>query len=456
MSRRHHWKEIHNRFDPELPADRPDWRADRALSPATRIEQLLAAPFGPPRVLLLGTIGTGKSTELLRIAEARAREELVVHVDLVRHFEEVVGDLPALQRVSSWEVCFLVGLAVMKAAKERWGHRWSPAQVEALGAAWHQVAAAAEVDQPPTLDIPKLLEGMVVLASEAAIPGGSLVVSGGLKLLGAAVGAAQWAVPLGLGARALRDQDTEMRQLLDAVNDLVRTVRQDLARQVLVVLDGLDRTQDFEQARRLFIESQLLSRLDCPLVLAGPFVLRHHMATATIRGFEVETLFNEPVLDHDDPTAPGPGVEFFRELYRRRVADLDGTGLIPADLLDRLARYSGGRGRDFVRFIRNVAIQAWMDDTEQATLPLVEGVLTQARLLLESGLHRGDIDLLRQVADDPEHRLPDDPQVWKLLEYTRLLPYPNRSEWFYPHPLLTLSLVHPATAGSTPSGPAST
>jgi hypothetical protein len=51
----------------------------------------------------MGTVGTGKTTELLRLAEARAGKELVVFLDLDRHFSDVLGDAPALQHVHSDE-----------------------------------------------------------------------------------------------------------------------------------------------------------------------------------------------------------------------------------------------------------------------------------------------------------------------------------------------------------------
>src|SRR4051812_34457218 len=108
-SRRETWKTILNRFDPDLVSPHA-WRADREESPAAKILTSLDRPVQtPPKVLLTGTIGTGKSTELLRVAEARARngDDFVILLDLVRHFRKVVGDLEALQNVTAWEVCFL-------------------------------------------------------------------------------------------------------------------------------------------------------------------------------------------------------------------------------------------------------------------------------------------------------------------------------------------------------------
>jgi hypothetical protein len=153
------------------------------------------------------------------------------------------------------------------------------------------------------------------------------------------------------------------------------------------------------------------------------------------------------VLDQRDPSAPGPGLAFFTELFVRRTEELGGAALVAQPLLDRLAFYSGGRARDFVKMIRLVAQEAWLADVDTATAEIIESVIDQERLLLENGLHRGHIDALEAVMHDPDHRLPKDDLVWELLTLSRLLPYPDHSEWFYPHPLLTRHLL--GRTGST-------
>jgi len=66
-SRRDIWKEILNRFDQDLVTC-PAWRADRPDSPADKISKSLDRPADSPhKVLLSGTIGSGKSTELYRV-----------------------------------------------------------------------------------------------------------------------------------------------------------------------------------------------------------------------------------------------------------------------------------------------------------------------------------------------------------------------------------------------------
>lgn len=454
-SRQEVWKQILNRFDPDL-VTKPAWRADRDDSPAGRIVASLDRPTAsPPKVLLSGTIGIGKSTELYRIAEARAQkgDEFVILLDLVRHFRKVVGDLEALQNVSSWEVCFLAGLALIRAANERLGYEFPPEQLSQLAQAWTELARASQASgtAPPTIDILAVVKSMTLAASAVTAPavtaaGAPAAVgaaaAGGLKVLSEIAGAGRWTLPFGKkGTRPLEDQDELMRTLVDKVNLLFATFEQQNGRRVLLVIDGIDRIVDGDRAESLFLHSQMIARLDCALVVCAPFALRNDMAATEARGFRLRTLHNAPVLDHRDPKKHGPGVRFLGEVFRRRVRDLGAEDIVPPAQLDRLAYFSGGRLRDFVKSIGMLAERGWDDDAMTATEAHVDDVLKEARLLAETGLDRGHIAVLEGVARDRDHRLPDGDLSRALLTYGRLLPYPNESEWFYPHPLLTLNLV---------------
>jgi predicted ATP-dependent serine protease len=88
MSRRAIWEQLYQRFDVYQYVTSPRWRAARPRSPARKIIEILATPFASDaRILVTGTIGTGKTTELLRVVEARADHEFVVFLDLARHFD---------------------------------------------------------------------------------------------------------------------------------------------------------------------------------------------------------------------------------------------------------------------------------------------------------------------------------------------------------------------------------
>lgn len=452
--RRDLWEKLFDRFDPAQPVEVAAWRADRPLSPLEDISRSLDRPFGIPRLLLTGTVGTGKTTELYRIAEARAQKEFVVFLNLERHFEQVVGDAAALQHVSPWEVCFLAGVALLRSAEERLGFKFPPAHLEELKQAWLKLArSSGEVAQEPSIDIAKLAKSMVLLASSAApvLAGGAAVAAAGsaLSLLGATADAGKWPIPIGLKKRSLPDQDAQVQTLLQCVNVIIGLVQQ-RASKVLLIIDGLDRIDDFDRARDLFIDSQMIGQLACRVVLCGPFALRRDGAIVNVRGFsDVPPLVNVPVLSQQDPALPGPGVRFFHELFARRVADLGAADLLDPGLLDRLAYYSGGRAREFVVFVRRLSELAWDEAAASVTPAMVDKVLDERRRRREMGLTREKIRLLEAVAADPEHRLPDGDDASALLATGALLPYPDGSEWYYPHPLLTMNLVRVRRAGST-------
>lgn len=448
------WSEIMNRFDPERLTPR-EWRAEREESPAEQIITLLdRQTASPEKTLLLGTVGIGKSTELTRIAEARAQkgDEFVVVLDLVRHFEAIVKDLHALQHVSSWEVCFLAGLALIRAAKEQRGYEFAPEHVSQLGEAWTRIARAAQAPDVtlPTIDMLGVVKSLSLMASTAAAPAAAIagasvatgtIAAGTFKALSEIASAGKWPLPFGRkGTKPVNDQEEIVETLLDKVNLLLGMFQQ-WNRRVLLIIDGLDRVTDAEHAKSLFLDSQMISRLDCALVVCAPFVLRNNKVVTEIRGFQVLTLHNAPVLDHQNPKNHGPGVPFMGDVFRYRVRDLGAENVIPAPLLDKLAYYSGGRLRDFVKSIKLLAGYGWDDNVPVVTSKHVDRVIKEVRLLIEIGMHVGDIDLLYAIATDPNHRLPDGDIARELLTYGRLLPYPNESEWFYPHPLLTLSLV---------------
>ncbi len=454
MSRRDLWEALFQRFDPEQPAQQPGWRADRPLSPADAIGKALDRPFGIPHVLLTGTVGTGKTTELLRIAQARANKEFVVFLDLDRHFQEVVGDPAALQQVSPWEVCFLAGLALLRSAEENLGFSFPKDHLRDLEQAWSALAkASGEVEKALEVDAAKLAKSMVLLASSATVgaalgPAGAVATTG-LSTLAAVADAGKWSLPLGLQKRALPDQDAQMQTLLRCVNVLIGLVQQ-RASKVLLIIDGLDRIEAFDRAKALLLDSRMIGQLNCRMVVCGPFALRRDGAIANVLGFsDVPPVVNIQVLSKPNPMEPGEGISFFCDLYARRVPEKHAANLVPQRLLERLAYYSGGRAREFVVFIRRLAEFAWDADVESATDELIDRVLDERRRRRETGLHKGHIRLLEAVANDPDHRLPEDELAYKLLTYGALLPYPDGSEWYYPHPLLTMNLVRVKPTGSS-------
>lgn len=447
------WQTIYERFDPEQAAADPVLRVDRLTSPATDVIQALDRPRRTPRVLVTGTVGTGKTTELLRVAEARKGKELVVFLDLERHFSEVIRDSAALQRITPWEVCFLAGLGLIAAFREQCSMSFSDGHLAEFAKAWADAAKRSDTPRAADVDVGALTKGLIQIAAGGAAlavgPVAAIAVNSMGGLLANVFGALKFNVPVGRTKHDLSDQEREAQTMRDCVNVLVG-MAQSQARRVLFIIDGLDRVGDIERAKALFVDSQMIAELACPTVVCGPFALRHHPATAAVRGFsDVLVLVNEPVLLQQDPSRYGPGVGFFCQLFHRRTADLGTRELVPHHLLEELAYRSGGRARDFVRLVRVVADDVLGAKLDVATEDIVRHALDKVRRQRETGLHKGHLRMLEEVAADPEHRLPEGLLAQELLRYGTLLPYPNESEWYYPHPLLTMHLVK--VPSSTPS-----
>lgn len=447
------WQEINLRFDPQspVPLEHPEWRAERTYDPLRKIQAKLSLRSGTPRrILYLGTVGTGKTTELHRLAGELAKRDFVLFVDLLDHFDHVVQDVARLQDVSAWEVCFLIGLMLAPTAAALGGPDDEDPLVE-LHAAWRAAAQETGTRAPSSdLDLGKLasaaLKGAGFILAPLS-PVGAIVT----QVADAALGGVRWNLPLGASEHPLPEETG--KSLLGCVNRIIQRV-QAAHRRVVIVIDGLDRlgldrfgpgrAQSLSRIHKVFIETDLLARLQCPVVICGPFLLRHDPAVLSVRGFEIAVHANEPVLRRDDPSQQGNGVAFFHELYCSRVKDLGAAArrLIPEQELLRLAQFSGGRSRDFVKLIRLSAEEALFKGESapaQVDTALIDEVLRSARLDMELGIDSKHLDLLREVMADPLHKLPaHDGKVEELLTTGWLLPYPNDSEWYYPHPLLLL------------------
>ena len=432
------WQTLYERFDPEDPVTEPAWRASRGYSPADEILQALRRSFGDKKFLFYGGIGTGKSTELLYMAQQRAAEDFVVLVDLDRHFSTVIGDPDALRRIQAWEVVALIALGVMRAAREKLGHEWARDEVEPLRQAIS--AFAGDEGGEAKLDVMKLASTVTVFTGGAlAGPGAGAVVAKSVELLGLAVGAGSWNLRLGKRPR-VDDQDERAAALITAVNTILARVRASY-RQLTVFVDGLDRLEDGDAIEGLFVRSRLLSLLDdTPTVMTGPIELSRQGTSKRIRGFTPKVLANIPVLDEGDPSRSGGGISVCVDAYRRRSSDLDPTGARFDDArLERLAYYSGGVMREFALLVRGVAEQSWDRSLERADEAAVDAAIHARRYLYEEGLDDRATTLLRRVADN--RSLPDDESVPNLLRNWWLVPYPNQSVWWHPHPLLMISAL---------------
>lgn len=452
---RRFWEAIEAIFDPELPVDDPAIFAERdpAYNPLVRLERDLRRPSttNDSKVLVTGTVGNGKTSELNHFAAALAGHRTIIKLDLWSHFQQSVGDVAALSRIEPWELVGLLGVAIYRAGGERWGHHWGSEQ-KMLERALEELQGSGH--DGPTIDLPKLASGMAVAVSGVvgAVTGGVLAGTAatmGMAVLKTATEATRWPWHIGKHKQPQRD-DQEVRGVLNAVNAMITALQREYGGRLLLLVDGLDRVDpvgsDPVRSRRLFVESALLGGLYCDVVCVASGAVRS--MESSIRAFLPQELCNVPVLDRADPTRPGKGIEFFRSLVSKRVAAVSKEatpppGAFPGELVDRLAYYSGGVNRDFVRSMRMAAGEAWHAEAEALTRGIVDITLREARRRKEAAMNGEEIGLLERLMIDPERKLPSGHVAAALASRQCLLAYPNETTWYYPHPLLTLALLKP-------------
>ncbi len=431
------WRRVHRAFDPVIPAGDPSHeqivRVDRPHSPVSSLLERLAFPEGHLRALVVGASGSGKTTELLALAR-KVRDLRVVLVDLHEHFREQRGDEAALDRLQPWEVLVVVGLAVYRYGRQVLGHRWSEGRERALREA---IGGPAQRD-PASIDLPALAAEVALLVADAAkgSPAGLA-----LRGLAAAARGVSLTLPLGRARQQddlLGDQDERVQGLLHAVSALIRELVDGYGKGLLLLVDGVDRGSP-DLARRLFEDSETLARLPCHQVMTAPLSLRQRNLRGGWRCF---FLGNIPVIDPhaEDVYEPGPETAFFVDLWRER-AKAAGVPIdwMSEDDIRRLGWASGGLIRTHCEMVQDVARRGWAAN-ERSTPEMLEQVIDEWRRRWEEDLTQRDVDILREVAD--LRRLPgEDPREQELLDQRCIVAWPNRSRWYFPHPLLLLNLV---------------
>lgn len=453
------WTRVHEIFDPTKPAD------EKLRVPRVRYNPLseeiaprLQLPLPHQKFVLAGGIGSGKSTELRATAGRIANQKLVVLFDLRRHFEATVVDPGAIDHLQPAELVGLLGLALIRAGREVLGHQWGPLE-KRLADALRGIAGKANAETP-TLDVAKLASGVAVLvggATGALLAGplgtatGATAATAALRAVEAVADSSEWKWKIGLRGRArASDQDAPVREVLQATNALLDEIRRKYSRQVVILVDGLDRVSDPETFEDLLVESSLVADLRCDLVatLKLGLVQRFRSRLSWCETFDFTYV---PVADAADPSKPNVhGISFFRELAAVRFGVLEIEPPIDDPLVERLAYRSGGRLRDFMKLVREVAVKAMLANSDEASRTMVDDAIDTLRRNQESGLNAEHIRVLQSVLEDPDRKLPAGDVALELLDRQLLLAYPNETSWYLPHTLLMLNLVHPSP-GSTPS-----
>jgi KAP family P-loop domain len=394
-----------------------------ALSPIELLRKRVLGAEARDKIFLSGHVGSGKSTELVRLQErADVRERFTV-VDFALESHEWA-------HMDSRTFLFRVAAELF-----RWGTKH-----DRLGdGEWEKLVERLDA---------KLFGEKGIAARDGAIKA---------KVHLLFVEIEQELKLTETRRKQFRDlAETDVTALRDLVDALVDSLETELARhqepaRVLVVVDDLDKVRDPERQKDLF--DQNLDTILSPrvaMLMTLPASVLFAGRGRQLRGTTTH-LRPAPVLRRVD-YAKTPeearnerGIRFLVEAANKRLT----PGLAEPAALERAALYSGGVARDFFRMLREAAFNA--EGLKRPTIDdrVMESVVKHAKTELQYGLYDADLTALERVR--VTHDLPAVEQI-HFLDQSWVLELNGEELWFEVNPLLWAKLARRAADAGHAAG----
>ncbi len=420
--------------------------ADRERTPSRDIADQLLVELGTvrSRFLVCGARGSGKSTELVRLAALLRDDFTVLHIDVAPILEGGRGTLTivlavaleAVRRVAEWEGYTLERIAdhdiggQLARGLRRWQDDVNLSElIRAVGA----LVAAAPGEAPllvgGAMQIVGSLSNSGVLFTRALRPLNDLVKGA-------------------IGDRVTLSRSDDARALVDTANNALARLHGLTGKLPLLLIDGLDRLKDPTEVEQALYDDERLRDLEFPLVLTGPVTLRAdpRFNTKAQATFHTALLYNVPVV-HPDGTPDPRGVANMAEVWRRRAehAAID-PGVLPADGVAYAARMSSGIYREFLGILKRAALNALRANRRVATRADVDLAVADVRNALQNQLNDARIHILSRVAT--RRTLPDAADTDRLLFENFIACYRSTDIWFRPHETLVSYVMEHAVQGN--------
>jgi hypothetical protein len=432
------WESVFKLFDPHARlelADR-DLFVRRPGSVAEAIAKNLNLGLAPEgKWVVCGSMGSGKSSELVHLGNELQASRIVIGLDLPSTVAR-----PDLLKPA--EVIFLIGAAAVKVA-ESWGKRIDKKLLGQLTAAFQNLLA----HRGHTVNLGDVIQGVTLLAVNALAPGAAAIA-------GLATGAAR-AVTGVLGdkgqvrtvnglaglTRPLREGEPDLEQLREAVDDILGAITNEHPPVVLV--DGLDKIDSPGAILDMFTATRILCLPRAQVVYTAPITLmispfwqptgtnfkRERLTNVAISAPQVEWATLAPDKITEGRTA-------LHDVVRRRLRrlDIDEAEAFPEDSLERLIDASGGVLRDLIQLVNRSVQIALLQQATRIDAAIVKSAIVEYRKEYAITLNTQRVTELVHVRKEGQPTGSDVSAQLLLTGY--ILPYTNGDVWFDRHPIL--------------------
>lgn len=365
-------------------------------------------PLGKKHVLLFGPIGSGKSTELLRLKAELEKGRRLFPILLNVRGEIDINNLQyadVLMALASAVAQRLDRMAIaIPADRLEALHIWFKEQVsneEHIKELAAQVTSEAEAGFSVPL-LAKLLSRLTTYFKASSIYKDSL--------------------------REVVNKT--FSQFAQAFNEFVRAAEEAIkaegrAERLLLIVDGTDKIP-LADAERLFVfESEQLLGIEALVLYTAPISLKY--GGAGISKLDTQEVLPIIKLQGRDGVPHDPGWKAMRELLAKRI---DTAVFSDPACVDTLIEYSGGHPRELLRLLRTACE---LTDTAQIDLPTVERAIDKVAADFRYWLRQADYILLAQIDANNGVHAGNDEEAKNLLWRLALLQY-NDGSWRASHP----------------------
>ncbi len=225
-------------------------------------------------------------------------------------------------------------------------------------------------------------------------------------------------------------ENMRRRDYLSALNELVKTLQKKTGKNVLLLIDDLDKPLS-KTEEVLLEESQAFNEIDCSLVLTVPITLFYSTMVNRITEWfpHTEILPNIHVFDKLGKIYQ-PGTDVLKELVLRRM----NPGLITGEALERAVVYSGGVFRYLVKLIQDSSFSALTAGKNKISKEHIDGSITRMRSEFGRIIGLDDYDTLKKI--HKQKNLTNIRQDVRFVANDIVLEYQNKTRWVDIHPIV--------------------
>ncbi len=398
-------------FDPDRPLSgrwfqafhvpRPDEQRLRDLEDHLR----LAGEDEFTKVLFSGPRGSGKTTELQHLVQEMQDSHFVAFIQ--------GEDLLALEDVAPQDVLVGMGLALYE-------------QVRAL--------------QPPNPALQQAAEDLRYWWTESILEeqveddrvGISLDWSLGFIRFGA-----QWQSSPAARAVVRRRVESRLSELLEKLNHLLALLTEATGKRMLILVDGLDKIYDLNQASNLFLSPTLLQP-KAQIVYTLPLALIYRPDFHQARhSFDLAVVLPNIAVRTREGAPWPPGRRMLREVLYRRID----PALLESDAAEYAIEMSGGVLRELMLLMRTSILRARREVGDEGAIQQrhVQQAVEEVKNTYRRTLTWKDYPALRRVRETKDLRVLEPEDAARLLHGLAILEY-NGQNWWDVHPIAGLLL----------------